>query len=407
MRIKGRSNRLAGLAGLLVALGPLLSACGADNPTPTPTALAPAPTATTAAAPATPTTASAPTAVEQPATPTQASTGSTETLQVDKSKLSKELNFYTWVNYMKPEVLDMFQTEYGVKVNLDTYDSNEALLAKLQAGATGYDVIVPSDYMVEIMGKSDLLEPLDKSLLPNIANMDPNNLNPYYDPDNKYSVPWKWGTSGIAYDSSKVSPAPDSWAVMFDEKYKGQISMLNDVREVPAAAAHLLGFSENTTNTDELAKIKEKLVMQKPLVKAYTSDTNRDLLASGETVLAQIYTNDGIKVAEEKPSIKYIIPKEGCTIWQDNLTIPKSAPNKYTAHVFMNFLMRADIEAANSAFIKAATPNKAARAKLPPEIANDKSIYPDVDTMKKLEWIHDLGDKIDLYDRMWTEIKNQ
>jgi spermidine/putrescine transport system substrate-binding protein len=369
-----RLDRVGALIALLVGLGPLLAACGGENPT---------------------------------AIPGGSSANPSTAQEVDKSKLSKELNFYTWVNYMKPEVLDKFQQEFGVKVILDTFDSNEALLAKLQAGATGYDVIVPSDYMVEIMGKSDLLEPLDKSLLPNIANIDPSNLKPYYDPDNKYSMPWKWGTSGFAYDSDKVSPAPDSWAVMFDEKYKGQISMLNDVREVPAAAAHLLGFSENTTNPDELAKIKEKLLQQKPLVKAYTSDTNRDLLLSGEVALAQIYTNDGLSLGDEKPSIKYVIPKEGCTIWQDNLAIPKAAPNKYTAHVFINFLMRDDIEAENLTFIKAASPNKAARAKLAPEIANHKGIYPDAETMKKLEWIQDLGDKIDMYDRMWTEIKNE
>lgn len=399
MKRAGKMSYTGLLAVILVLLVPLLSACGGENPTATPSSAGTTDVATATTAPA----ASNNDVATATTAPTEAATGQ----EVDKSKLSKELNFYTWVNYMKPEVLDKFQQEYGVKIVLDTYDSNEALLAKLQAGATGYDVIVPSDYMVTIMGKSDLLEPLDKSLLPNIANMDPNNLKPYYDPDNTYSVPWKWGTSGFAYDSDKVSPAPDSWAVMFDEKYKGEISMLNDVREVPAAAAHLLGFSENTTDEGELAKIKEKLLQQKPLVKAYTSDTNRDLLASGETVLAQIYTNDGIKVAEVKPSIKYVIPKEGCTIWQDNLAIPKSAPNKYTAHVFLNFLMRADIEAENATFIKAATPNKAARAKLPPEIANNKGIYPDDETMKKLEWIHDLGDKLELYDRMWTEIKNQ
>jgi spermidine/putrescine-binding protein len=308
---------------------------------------------------------------------------------------------------MKPEVLDQFEQEFGVKVILDTFDSNEALLAKLQAGAGGYDVIVPSDYMIEIMAKSDMLEPLDKSMLPNIANMDPNNLKPYYDPENTYSVPWKWGTSGFAYNADKVSPAPDSWAVMYDPTYAGKISMLNDVREVPAAAAHLLGFSENTVNPDELAQIKAKMLEQKPLVKAYTSDTNRDLILSGETVLAQVYTNDGITMGEENPSIKYVIPKEGCTIWQDNLAIPKSAPNKYTAHVFINFLMRADVETQNGTFIKAGSPNKAARANLPPEILNNKGIYPDDATMKKLEWIQDLGDDIELYDRMWTEIKNE
>lgn len=376
MELKRRVNRACLFVVMVLALAPLLSACGGDTPT---------------------------------ATPVAANTGtSSDTTQgVDKSKLSKELNFYTWVNYMKPEVLDQFEKEFGVKVILDTFDSNEALLAKLQAGAGGYDVIVPSDYMIEIMAKSDILEPLDKSMLPNIANMDPNNLKPYYDPDNTYSVPWKWGTSGFAYNADKVSPAPDSWAIMYDPAYSGKISMLNDVREVPAAASHLLGFSENTVNPDELAKIKTKMLEQKPLVKAYTSDTNRDLLLSGETVLAQVYTNDGVTMGEENPSIKYVIPKEGCTIWQDNLAIPKSAPNKYTAHVFINFLMREDIEIQNATFIKSGSPNKVARAKLPPEVANNKGIYPDDETMKKLEWIQDLGDNIELYDRMWTEIKNE
>jgi spermidine/putrescine-binding protein len=220
-------------------------------------------------------------------------------------------------------------------------------------------------------------------------------------------MPWKWGTSGFAYDSDKVSPAPDSWAVMWDPKYSGQISMLNDVREVPAAAAHLLGLSENTTNADDLAKIKAKMLEQKPLVKAYTSDTNRDLLASGEVVLAQIYTGDALKVAETKPSIKYVIPKEGCTIWQDNLAIPTSAPNKYTAHVFLNFLMDPAIEAENAEFIQYATPNKAAHALLPPDMLNSPALNPTDAVRQKLEWIQDLGDQIELYDRMFTELKSQ
>lgn len=377
MTLKRRFHYASVTLALTIMLAPILVACGGDSPT---------------------------------ATPVQGSTtnsNSQDSNGVDKSKLSKEINFYTWVNYMKPEVLDQFEKEFGVKVVLDTFDSNEALLAKLQAGAGGYDVIVPSDYMIEIMGKSDILEPLDKSMLTNLVNIDPNNLKPYYDPENTYSVPWKWGTSGFAYNADKVSPAPDSWAVMYDPSYSGKISMLNDVREVPAAAAHLLGLSENTVNPDDLAKIKSKILEQKPLVKAYTSDTNRDLLLSGETVLAQVYTNDGITMGEENPSIKYVIPKEGCTIWQDNLAIPKSAPNKYTAHVFINFLMREDIETQNAIFIKSGSPNKAARANLPAEIANNKGIYPDDATMQKLEWIQDLGDDIELYDRMWTEIKNE
>lgn len=374
-------------AGVLLLL-PLLAACGMEpaTPTPVPTPV-PAPTDTPAAS--------------------QGNAVTVPKLNVDKSKLSKELNLYTWANYMKPEVLDKFQQEYGVKVNMDTFDSNEALLAKLQAGATGYDVIVPSDYMVAIMVKEDILEPLDKSLLPNIANLDPANLKPYYDPENSHSLPWKWGTSGFAYDSEKVSPAPDSWAVMWDPQYTGRISMLNDVREVPAAAAHLLGLSENTTNADDLAKIKAKMLEQKPLVKAYTSDTNRDLLQSGEVVLAQIFTGDALTVAAEKPSIKYVIPKEGCTIWQDNLAIPKSAPNKYTAHVFLNFLLDAAIEAENAVFISYSTPNKAAKALLPPEMLADPALYPSDEVVKRLEWIQDLGDQVELYDRMFTELKTQ
>ncbi|HMA37751.1 MAG TPA: spermidine/putrescine ABC transporter substrate-binding protein, partial [Chloroflexia bacterium] len=378
MRQATTRRRGAGL--LLFALAPLLAACGADAtpppPLPAPTATPPAIPTGTAGSPASTSPPASATPALALATPTLTSLPVTAvpTLAVDKSKLAGELNLYTWANYMKPAVLQEFQQEYGVKVNMTLYDSNETLLAKLQANPTGYDVIVPSDYMIATMIQSALLAPLDMSLLPNAANLDPRNLHPYYDPENKYSLPWKWGTTGFAYDADKVQPAPDSWAVLFDPQYKGKITMLNDEREVPAAAAHLLGFSENTTDPGELAQIKAKLLQQKPLVQAYTSDTNRDLLTAGTVWLAQIYTGDALKVAETRPSVKYVIPKEGATIWQDNLAIPKGAPHPYTAYVFMNFLLRPDVESENVAFIKYATPNKAAQRLLPPAVLGNPAV---------------------------------
>jgi spermidine/putrescine transport system substrate-binding protein len=349
-------------------------------------------------------------------TPTPASTEASPRVgaaipdYIDRSKLDKELNFYNWSEYIDPDILTEFQETYGVKVTMDTYASNEDLLAKLQGGATGYDVIVPSDYMVSIMINLGLLEPLDYSVIKTIANIDPENLKPYYDPDNTYSVPYMWGTSGYSYDTSVLGQDLASWKEVFEPRpeVRGKVVMLDDQREVIGAALMYLGYEINETSNDALAKAKQLLLTQKPYVLAYSSQNNDDLLVAGEALIAHIWTGDALMSEQEKPTLRYVIPTEGCTVWQDNLCVPKTAPHKYTAMVFIDFLNRPDIAGRNANYIMYGSPNKAAREQgyIDQEVLNNPGVYPPPEVWKRLQWIKDVGEEGALkLDRLWTEIK--
>jgi len=349
-------------------------------------------------------------------TPTPASTEASPRVgaaipdYVDRSKLDRELNFYNWSEYIDPDILTEFQETYGVKVTMDTYASNEDLLAKLQGGATGYDVIVPSDYMVSIMINLGLLEPLDYSVIKTIANIDPENLKPYYDPDNTYSVPYMWGTSGYSYDTSVLGQDLASWKEVFEPRpeVRGKVVMLDDQREVIGAALMYLGYEINETSDDALAKAKQLLLTQKPYVLAYSSQNNDDLLVAGEALIAHIWTGDALMSEQEKPTLRYVIPTEGCTVWQDNLCVPKTAPHKYTAMVFIDFLNRPDIAGRNANYIMYGSPNKAAREQgyIDQEVLNNPGVYPPPEVWKRLQWIKDVGEEGALkLDRLWTEIK--
>ncbi|MBO9385628.1 MAG: spermidine/putrescine ABC transporter substrate-binding protein [Thermomicrobium sp.] len=349
-------------------------------------------------------------------TPTPASTEASPRVgaaipdYIDRSKLDKELNFYNWSEYIDPDILTEFQETYGVKVTMDTYASNEDLLAKLQGGATGYDVIVPSDYMVSIMINLGLLEPLDYSVIKTIANIDPENLKPYYDPDNTYSVPYMWGTSGYSYDTSVLGQDLASWKEVFEPRpeVRGKVVMLDDQREVIGAALMYLGYEINETSDDALAKAKQLLLRQKPYVLAYSSQNNDDLLVAGEALIAHIWTGDALMSEQEKPTLRYVIPTEGCTVWQDNLCVPKTAPHKYTAMVFIDFLNRPDIAGRNANYIMYGSPNKAAREQgyIDQEVLNNPGVYPPPEVWKRLQWIKDVGEEGALkLDRLWTEIK--
>jgi spermidine/putrescine transport system substrate-binding protein len=349
-------------------------------------------------------------------TPTPASTEASPRVgaaipdYVDRSKLDKELNFYNWSEYIDPDILTEFQETYGVKVTMDIYASNEDLLAKLQGGATGYDVIVPSDYMVSIMINLGLLEPLDYSVIKTIANIDPDNLKPYYDPDNTYSVPYMWGTSGYSYDTSVLGQDLASWKEVFEPRpeVRGKVVMLDDQREVIGAALMYLGYEINETSDDALAKAKQLLLTQKPYVLAYSSQNNDDLLVAGEALIAHIWTGDALMSEQEKPTLRYVIPTEGCTVWQDNLCVPKTAPHKYTAMVFIDFLNRPDIAGRNASYIMYGSPNKPAREQgyIDQEVLNNPGVYPPPEVWKRLQWIKDVGEEGALkLDRLWTEIK--
>lgn len=329
----------------------------------------------------------------------------------DTSKLAERIYLYTWVEYIDPEIKTMFQEECGVEVVETNFDSNETLLATLQAGGADYDIIVPSDYMVQIMIEEGMLMELDFSVITNIQHMDDLNVNQYFDPEQKYTVPWFWGTSGFAVDTNVVTDPTDSWSMVFDPNspYCGQISMLDDQRETLGAALMYLGYGINDTDPAHLEEAKNLLIEQSACVKAYDSQTNDDLIISGETVLAHIWTGDailaGIPDLGGREGIVYVIPQEGCTIWQDNMAVPVNAPNPYTAMVFMNYTQIPEIAAQNAEWVGYGSPNAAAKDFIDPDILADEGIYPPPDVAERLQWIEDVGDALELYDRIWTEFK--
>ena len=329
----------------------------------------------------------------------------------DTSQLADEIFLYNWSEYIDPEIMDQFEAECGVKVVETNFDSNETLLATLQAGGADYDIIVPSDYMVSTLIGEGMVMELDYSIVTNIANMEPINVNQYFDPEQKYTVPWFWGTSGFAVDTNVVTEYANSWSMVFDPNspYCGQISMLDDQRETLGAALMYLGYSINDTDPAHLEEAKNLLIAQAPCVKAYDSQTNDDLIISGETVLAHIWTGDALLAGDPesggRDGIAYVIPDEGCTIWQDNMMIPVNAPNPYTAMVFMNYTQYPEIAAQNAEWVGYATPNKAAKEFIDPEMLADEGVYPPAEVEARLQWIEDVGDALELYDRIWTEFK--
>jgi spermidine/putrescine-binding protein len=326
-------------------------------------------------------------------------------------ELADELHVYNWAEYIDPEIFEDFEKEFGVKVIEDTFASNEDLLAKLQAGATGYDIIVPSDYMVSIMAELDLLAELNYDNIPNFENIDEAFLSPPYDPENKYSVPYQWGTTGIGYNADLFEEPPDSLAYIFDPTlaadYSGRISMLNDSRESMGAALKYLGYSVNSTDEKELEEAKQLLITQKEWVSAYDSDGFEDLLAAGEVDLGLGWSGDYFMAAEDADHVWYVIPQEGGVVWADNLAIPKTAPSQYTAEVFINYLLRPEVGAKITNYTWYGSPNKASTEFIDEEILEEPAIYPPPEVMEKLEFLADVGEATMLYDRMWTEVKLQ
>lgn len=328
-----------------------------------------------------------------------------------EQELAEELHVYNWSEYIDPEIYEEFESEFGVKVIEDTFSSNEDLLAKLQAGATGYDLIVPSDYMIAIMIELDLLAELNYDNIPNFSNVSETFKDPPYDPGNKYSVPYQWGTTGIGYNADEFDEAPGSWGYLFDAEmagpYAGQMSMLNDSRETIGAALKYLGYSVNSTDEGQLEEAKQLLIQQKEWVSTYDSDGFEDLLAAGETIIGHGWSGDFFAAAEEAEQVWYIIPEEGGVIWTDNLAIPKSAPSQYTAEVFIDYLLRPEVGAKITNYTWYGSPNEASNEFIDAEILEEPAIYPPPEVMDKLEFLRDVGEATALYDRIWTEIKTE
>lgn len=321
---------------------------------------------------------------------------------------SKTVNIYIWTNYLPQEVVDEFERRTGIHANVDTFDSNEAVLAKLQSGVAGYDVAVPSDYMLKILVPQGLVQPLDHGRLPHLKDLDPRFLNQKYDPGNRHSVPYLWGTTGIGYDQKKIQPPVDSWAAVFDSSHAGRILMLDDQREVFGAALRLMRKSINEKDPAILRQAAERLKKQKPLVRTYNSSDFANLLAAGDVDLSQGYNGELAEaVSHSSGRLAYVIPKEGGTLWIDNLAIPKGARNLDAAYAFLDFVMEPGIAAKIVNHVHYACANQAALPLIDAKIKADPSIYPPQEILNRCELIEDLGETTQLLDQLWTEVKAQ
>lgn len=323
-------------------------------------------------------------------------------------KLAEKLHLYNWDNYIDPQVLKSFEREFGVRVIEDKFASNEELLAKLQVGGRGYDVVVPSDYAVRIMIRQKLLASLDHGRIPNLKHIDTRFRYPAYDTGLRYSVPYLWGTTGIGYSRKGIAmtAAPTGWDDLFNPskltRYKGRVSMLNDMREAIGAALIYRGFSPNSIDPAQLNAAKEVLLRQKPYIAKYDSEAYEDSLAASETVMAHGWSGEFFAAQKEKPDIGFVVPREGSFLFVDNLAIPVRSNKRYTAEVFINYLLRPDVAAANSAFLRYPTPNSEAYKLIDRTLDGANYRLP---SGIKLYSIEDVGEAGRLYEKIWTELK--
>jgi spermidine/putrescine transport system substrate-binding protein len=319
----------------------------------------------------------------------------------------KVLNFYNWADYVAKSTIPDFEKQTGIKVTQDYFSSNEELLAKLQAGGTGYDVIVPSDYMVSIMIKSDILEPLDMSKIPNFKNVGENYKGLPYDPKNEYSVPYQWGTTGILYNKKVLGTLEPSWEPMWDPANKGKIGMLNDPRETPGAALYKLGYSVNTTDQEQIDEAEAELEKQKPLLRGYFDSTqNRPSVINGDLWLGHVFSGDAFLALSSNEDLDYIIPEPAATRWTDNMCIPKGAEHPDNAHKFINYILGAKTGAALSNYTYFNTPNEAALPMIDDALTELPGYELEPEVFERLQIIEDVGKATRTYADLFTAVKS-
>jgi len=322
------------------------------------------------------------------------------------------INVFNWGEYIDETLLTKFEEETGIKVNYKMYDTNETLLAKMDAGGSSFDVVFPSDYAISEMIKRDMLRPLDFASIPNYKYVDEQTKNLAYDPDNKFSVPYFWGTIGILYNKNLVNGPIDSWDVLWDEQYKGKIIMKKDVRDTMGVALKRLGYSVNSTNEAELREAKDSLITQKPLINGYYGDEIKDMIANGDAAMGVTYSGDPMDLYWDDSAdfsyIGYVIPKEGTNVWYDAMVVPKSSKNPKAAEAFINFMLDPENAYQNSVAVGYTTPNSEALKRMReenPEIFQMDAYWPSEEMLQKSEIYVDLGEAKAVYNELWTEVR--
>lgn len=321
-----------------------------------------------------------------------------------------EIYIYTWADYTDPELLETFRKQTGIKAIVDIFDSNEAMLAKIQAGGGGaYSIIYPSDSWVQRMVDLKLLQKLDHSRLKGLDNLFEKFQNPDYDPRNRYSLPFTWGTTGLIYNAEKLSSTPKDWDYLWQNQAElsRQVTLLNDPREVLGAGLRSLGYSYNSQQTAQLQAAYERLIELKPTLATFTTDGWRDLMLAGDLKMAMGYSFDALNVADENPNIKYLVPQSGTSFWTDTMVIPAGAPNVEGAYQWLNFMLQPEITVALCERLYFATPNKQAFAQLPQELQENPTLFPPESVLDKCEGIMPLSiEKEKEYARYWIKLKS-
>ena len=327
-----------------------------------------------------------------------------------KEASNGEVIVYNWGEYIDPDVIAQFEEETGIKVIYDEFETNEIMYPKVEAGASQYDVICPSDYMISKMIENDLLQEIDFSKLSNIDQIGSQymEMSKEFDPENKYSVPYCWGTVGILYNKTMVSSAPTKWADLWNEEYKDNILMQDSVRDAFMVAQKMLGYSMNSTDKDELEQCKNKLIEQKPLVQAYVVDQVRDKMIGNEAAIGVIYSGEAIYTQRENEDLEFVIPEDGTNVWIDSWVIPKNAPNYENALKWIDFMLKPEIALKNFDYITYGTPNDGAKALMDEDLQNNEVAFPDLTKYKGLETYVYLGEDADeLYNDLWKDVKSE
>ena len=319
----------------------------------------------------------------------------------------RTINVYNWGEYIDESILEEFEEETGIHVNYKTFASNEMLYSAIKGGGNNYDVIFPSDYMVARMQEEGMLRELDYSKIPNAANIDPRYLNPAYDPEQKYSIPYMWGTTGIIYNTTMVDEAPTCWMDLFTTELKGQVLIFDNPRDCIGLALKALGYSFNTTNKDEIAEAADLLIRQKEegIVQAYVMDQIFDKMINNEAAIGTYYAGDYLTMVEENPDLAFVQPEEGCNLFVDPMYIPTCSGNYEDALAFINFMCRDDIVLRNCEETGYSSPSVTAMELMDEEMASDPIAYPGEDILNKAETFGGLpGDTLTFYDHEWIRI---
>lgn len=317
------------------------------------------------------------------------------------------ITVYNWGEYIDPELIQQFEDETNINVVYETFDSNEAMMTKIEQGGTSYDVAMPSEYAIEKMKENDLLIPIDLEKIPNLKNIDPYFLDLPFDPGNEYSIPYFWGTVGIAYNPTLLEGQTfESWDDLWDPSLKGEVILVDSAREVIGMGLNSLGYSLNSTDVSELREATDKLKTLGPNVKAIIGDEIVEMMRREEAAVALTWSGQAADMMWINENIDYAVPEEGSNLWFDNMVIPKTSSNVEGAHAFINFMLDAEVAAQNADYVGYSTPNQAATDIMDPEVTGDERFYPPEELRERLEVYENLGlEMLGIYNELFLEFK--